>query len=69
MAIQFGRGCPYSCEFCGIIVMCGRRPRTKSVAQVLAEVDAIHALGVSSIFVADAVPVPGDRLPASSCAP
>jgi radical SAM superfamily enzyme YgiQ (UPF0313 family) len=53
MAIQFARGCPYSCEFCDIIVMYGRRPRTKSVAQVLAEVEAIHALGASNIFVVD----------------
>jgi radical SAM superfamily enzyme YgiQ (UPF0313 family) len=53
LAIQFGRGCPYSCEFCDIIVMYGRRPRTKSVAQVLAEVDAIHALGVTNVFVVD----------------
>jgi radical SAM superfamily enzyme YgiQ (UPF0313 family) len=53
MAIQFARGCPYSCEFCDIIVMYGRRPRTKSVAQVLAEVETIHALGVSNIFVVD----------------
>ena len=53
MAIQFARGCPFSCEFCDIIVMYGRRPRTKSVAQVLAEVEAIHALGVGNIFVVD----------------
>ena len=53
MAIQFARGCPYNCEFCDIIVMYGRRPRTKSVAQVLAEVEAIHALGVRNIFVVD----------------
>jgi radical SAM superfamily enzyme YgiQ (UPF0313 family) len=53
MAIQFARGCPYTCEFCDIIVMYGRRPRTKSVAQVLAEVEAIHALGVGNIFVVD----------------
>lgn len=53
MAIQFGRGCPYSCEFCDIIVMYGRRPRTKSVAQMLDEVGAIHALGVANIFVVD----------------
>ena len=53
MAIQFGRGCPFSCEFCDIIVMYGRRPRTKSVAQMLAEVDAIHALGLTNIFVVD----------------
>lgn len=53
MAIQFARGCPFNCEFCDIIVMYGRRPRTKSVAQVLAEVEAIHALGVGNIFVVD----------------
>jgi radical SAM superfamily enzyme YgiQ (UPF0313 family) len=53
MAIQFARGCPFDCEFCDIIVMYGRRPRTKSAAQVLAEVEAIHALGVPNIFVVD----------------
>ncbi len=53
MTIQFARGCPYNCEFCDIIVMYGRRPRTKSVAQVMAEVEAIHRLGVPNIFVVD----------------
>jgi radical SAM superfamily enzyme YgiQ (UPF0313 family) len=53
MAIQFGRGCPFNCEFCDIIVMYGRRPRTKSVAQVLGEVASVHALGVTNIFVVD----------------
>jgi len=53
MTIQFARGCPYTCEFCDIIVMYGRRPRTKSVAQVMAEVEAIHGLGVPNVFVVD----------------
>jgi radical SAM superfamily enzyme YgiQ (UPF0313 family) len=53
MTIQFARGCPFTCEFCDIIVMYGRRPRTKSVAQVMAEVEAIHGLGVVNIFVVD----------------
>jgi radical SAM superfamily enzyme YgiQ (UPF0313 family) len=53
MAIQFARGCPFNCEFCDIIVMYGRRPRTKSTAQALAEVEAIHRLGVANIFVVD----------------
>jgi radical SAM superfamily enzyme YgiQ (UPF0313 family) len=53
MTIQFARGCPFNCEFCDIIVMYGRRPRTKSVPQVMAEVNAIHALGVRNIFVVD----------------
>ena len=53
MTIQFARGCPFNCEFCDIIVMYGRRPRTKTVAQVMAEVDAIHRLGVRNVFVVD----------------
>ncbi len=53
MTIQFARGCPFNCEFCDIIVMYGRRPRTKSVPQVLAEVTAVHRLGIPNIFVVD----------------
>jgi radical SAM superfamily enzyme YgiQ (UPF0313 family) len=53
MTIQFARGCPFNCEFCDIIVMYGRRPRTKAVAQVMAEVGEIHRLGVRNIFVVD----------------
>jgi radical SAM superfamily enzyme YgiQ (UPF0313 family) len=53
MTIQFARGCPYNCEFCDIIVMYGRNPRAKSVAQVMAEVREIHRLGVPNIFVVD----------------
>lgn len=53
MTIQFARGCPYTCEFCDIIVMYGRRPRTKSVEQVMAEIEAIHRLGVPNVFVVD----------------
>lgn len=53
MTIQFARGCPFNCEFCDIIVMYGRRPRTKSVEQVMAEVREIHRLGLNHIFVVD----------------
>lgn len=53
MTIQFARGCPYNCEFCDIIVMYGRRPRAKRPEQVLAEVEALHRLGVTNIFVVD----------------
>jgi radical SAM superfamily enzyme YgiQ (UPF0313 family) len=53
MAMQFARGCPFNCEFCDIIVMYGRRPRTKSVATAMAEVDALHRLGTRNVFLVD----------------
>ncbi len=53
MTIQFARGCPFNCEFCDIIVMYGRKPRTKTVAQVMAEVLEIHRLRIPNIFVVD----------------
>jgi radical SAM superfamily enzyme YgiQ (UPF0313 family) len=51
--LQFSRGCPYRCEFCDIIVMFGRKPRQKSVAQVEAELDGLRALGVHNAFFVD----------------
>ena len=53
LTLQFARGCPYQCEFCDIIVMYGRKPRTKSPAQILAEVEQIRLLGASNAFVVD----------------
>jgi radical SAM superfamily enzyme YgiQ (UPF0313 family) len=54
MAVQVSRGCPFNCEFCDIIEMFGRVPRVKAPAQVLAELDALRALGVvGSVFVVD----------------
>ncbi|MCC6749935.1 MAG: radical SAM protein [Deltaproteobacteria bacterium] len=51
--IETSRGCPMTCEFCEIPTRLGRRPRTKSIPQVLAEVRALHALGADSIFFVD----------------
>ena len=45
MSIQFSRGCPYNCEFCNITAMFGHRPRTKTAQQVIAELNAMYALG------------------------
>jgi radical SAM superfamily enzyme YgiQ (UPF0313 family) len=53
MTIQFARGCPFNCEFCDIIVVYGRRPRAKSVEQVIAEIEECRRLGVRSVFVVD----------------
>jgi hypothetical protein len=44
-AVQFGRGCPFLCEFCDIIELFGRVPRLKTPEQLLAELDRLYALG------------------------
>ena len=45
VGVQFSRGCPFNCEFCDIIELYGRVPRTKTTEQVLAELDTLFALG------------------------
>src|SRR5262245_32631630 len=45
MAVQFSRGCPFQCEFCDIIEIYGRVPRTKTPEQMTAELEALHARG------------------------
>jgi len=54
MSVQYSRGCPFSCEFCDIIEIYGRVPRTKSNQQMLAEFDALHRLGWRGpLFIVD----------------
>src|SRR6202162_5292437 len=45
MAVQFSRGCPFTCEFCDIITLYGRRPRTKSRGQLIGELESLLQLG------------------------
>ena len=53
VSLQFSRGCPFQCEFCDIIVMFGRVPRTKSMEQVGRELDLLRKLGVHNAFFVD----------------
>ena len=54
MALQFSRGCPFKCEFCDIIEIYGRVPRTKTPPQVCAELAAVERLGFEGyVFLVD----------------
>lgn len=54
MSVQFSRGCPFDCEFCDIIVMNGRVPRTKTPAQLIAELEALRVRGWKEmVFIVD----------------
>lgn len=45
LSIQYSRGCPFQCDFCNITAMLGRKPRTKSAVQIIAELDKMYQLG------------------------
>ena len=54
MNVQYSRGCPFNCEFCDIIEIYGRVPRTKSNEQMIAELDALKATGWRGmVFIVD----------------
>lgn len=45
ITVQFSRGCPFQCEFCDIINLFGRKPRTKTPEQMLAELELLYQMG------------------------
>ena len=42
--IQFTRGCPFNCEFCDIVELYGRKPRSKTPEQMVKELQALYDL-------------------------
>jgi len=54
MPVQFSRGCPFNCEFCDIVIMNGRIPRTKEPGQVVRELEALRLAGWRDmVFIVD----------------
>lgn len=71
VSIQFSRGCPFRCDFCNVTAMLGHRPRLKTAAQIIAELDGLYALGwrkgvffVDDNFIGNKKQIKSEVLPA-----
>ncbi|MTJ80854.1 MAG: radical SAM protein [Telmatospirillum sp.] len=52
--VSMSRGCPFDCSFCYAIRLLGRQFRTKSVEDIVAELDGIHRqTGCTRFYVTD----------------
>ncbi|MEE4244142.1 MAG: radical SAM protein [Kangiellaceae bacterium] len=52
-AVQATRGCPYACDYCDVPTLLGKKPRSKSIEQVVEEIKIQAHMGFDSIFIVD----------------
>ncbi|MGC4120341.1 MAG: B12-binding domain-containing radical SAM protein [Myxococcales bacterium] len=45
VGMNYTRGCPFSCEFCALIEIFGKKSRTKSAEQMVKELQCLYDLG------------------------
>ena len=53
ISIQTSRGCPNQCDFCDVIHFLGRKYRTKSIGQIMQELQNAHDIGARTVFFSD----------------
>ena len=53
VSVQTTRGCPFDCSFCDVIYTYGRKPRSKTIDQVLQEIRKLYEMNVQMVFIAD----------------
>ncbi len=54
MNIQVSRGCPFSCDFCEITALLGRKVRMKDTNQIIKELEILYNLNWrGSVFIVD----------------
>ena len=53
ISIQTSRGCPNQCDFCDVIQYVGRRYRTKSIDQIMQELQNALDIGARTVFFSD----------------
>lgn len=49
--VQTARGCPFSCEFCDIAGLYGKKTRYKSPAQVITELEHLYQAGARGVIL------------------
>ena len=52
-SVQTNRGCPNNCDFCDALRLVGRKVRTKTIEQIMIEIENAHAAGAEAIFFSE----------------